>query len=222
MITRRSEVTEKTKIYLSFLVCFLVIVIHTHLPGKGFHRYPVDCVRFFPDFWVELCKYIPLKILNYITFEHHIFLAYRKLEAINEQDLFVKQHPSLWLSPRSCVCIGKGIWNTSEILHEAKYWTSGCNGAIIQSPMILDIGQWDIALKCISTAPTLLGSGQKRILYGPRSLKIWLKQGSPQRKPNSASEDITMAFIVTEPCIKCKYVFQAYNRGDLIVKSEWV
>jgi SAM-dependent methyltransferase len=55
------------------------IVIHTVRPGFRQHRFPVDCVRFMPDFWKELCKYMPIKLLAYQEHIYHVFVCYRKL-----------------------------------------------------------------------------------------------------------------------------------------------
>jgi len=55
------------------------IVIHTVKPGFQMHKFPKDCVRFFPDFWLELCKYLPLRVLDYKEHGYHVFVAYRRL-----------------------------------------------------------------------------------------------------------------------------------------------
>ncbi len=66
-----------------------IIVLHTHLPGRDFHQYPVDCVRFYKDFFTEMQKYLPIKLLEYVEHSpeykhpqkspHHLFVAYRKI-----------------------------------------------------------------------------------------------------------------------------------------------
>ena len=59
------------------------IVIHTVGPGFKIHRFPVDCVRFLPDFWTEMCRYIDIELLDYHLHaknRKHIFVAYRKIQ----------------------------------------------------------------------------------------------------------------------------------------------
>jgi SAM-dependent methyltransferase len=56
-----------------------IIVIHTVSPGFKQHRFPVDCLRFFPDFWKEICKYLPIKLLAYAEHSSHVFITYRRL-----------------------------------------------------------------------------------------------------------------------------------------------
>jgi len=61
-----------------------IIVLHTHRPGRAFHPYPVDCVRFFKDFFTEMQKYLPIELIEYIEHpstgpkSYHVFVAYRK------------------------------------------------------------------------------------------------------------------------------------------------
>ena len=56
------------------------IVISTHFPGFQIHRFPIDCVRFLKDFWVDLCKYLPIELLEYEQDKFHVYIAYRRDE----------------------------------------------------------------------------------------------------------------------------------------------
>lgn len=38
------------------------LVIHTMMPGFGYHRYPVDCFRFYPDWFEEVAKRLNLEV----------------------------------------------------------------------------------------------------------------------------------------------------------------
>lgn len=43
------------------------LILHTHIPGFPYHRYPIDCVRFFPD-WFETVA----KRLNLLVYDRYI------------------------------------------------------------------------------------------------------------------------------------------------------
>ena len=55
-----------------------IIVIHTVSLRFGIHRFPVDCVRFLPDFWTEMCKYVDIELIDYQMFKQHVFVTYKK------------------------------------------------------------------------------------------------------------------------------------------------
>ena len=40
-----------------------VLVIQTVNTSCGYHAFPIDCVRFFPDFWTDLVRYLPCELL---------------------------------------------------------------------------------------------------------------------------------------------------------------
>lgn len=55
------------------------LVIHTHIPGYTYHRYPVDTVRFFPD-WFELsAKRNGLAVKRKFLRNFHIIYLFEKL-----------------------------------------------------------------------------------------------------------------------------------------------
>jgi hypothetical protein len=54
------------------------LIVHTVLPGFTYHRYPVDTVRFFPDWFEEIAKKFQLKIVNKMIKDFHIFYHYKK------------------------------------------------------------------------------------------------------------------------------------------------
>jgi SAM-dependent methyltransferase len=55
-----------------------VMVLHTHGPAMGYHGYPIDCVRFYKDFFEDLCKYLPIELIDFHEEAVHIFAAYKK------------------------------------------------------------------------------------------------------------------------------------------------
>ena len=55
------------------------IIIHTEMPGFHYHRYPIDSVRFFPDWFEETAKRFELKIVQKRMKNTHIFYMYQKI-----------------------------------------------------------------------------------------------------------------------------------------------
>lgn len=55
-----------------------VAIFHTHNVLMGYHAYPIDCVRFYKDFFVDLCKYIDVDLIDYHEEDIHIFAVYKK------------------------------------------------------------------------------------------------------------------------------------------------
>jgi hypothetical protein len=56
-----------------------LVSVHTHTVRMGYHPYPVDCVRFWPDFFIEIQKYIPAKLLEVYSHNTDIFSLYKVL-----------------------------------------------------------------------------------------------------------------------------------------------
>ena len=54
------------------------ILIHTVMPGFYYHRYPIDSVRFFPDWFEEVAKRLDLRIVKKRIRDSHIFYLYQK------------------------------------------------------------------------------------------------------------------------------------------------
>jgi SAM-dependent methyltransferase len=55
------------------------LVIHTHIPGYTYHRYPIDAVRFFPD-WFELSsERNGLEVKRKFLRNFHIIYLFEKL-----------------------------------------------------------------------------------------------------------------------------------------------
>ena len=40
------------------------LVIHTHIPGFEYHRYPIDCLRFYPDWFEEVAERLDLSVYD--------------------------------------------------------------------------------------------------------------------------------------------------------------
>ena len=38
------------------------LILHTHVPGFAYHRYPIDCVRFFPDWFETVAERLDLSV----------------------------------------------------------------------------------------------------------------------------------------------------------------
>jgi hypothetical protein len=54
------------------------LIIHTVVPGFGYHRYPVDCVRFFPDWFEEVADRLGAEISGRFVGELHILYQFTK------------------------------------------------------------------------------------------------------------------------------------------------
>jgi len=54
------------------------IIIHTVMPGFRYHRYPIDALRFYPDWFEEMADRLNLTIVNKRINENHIFYMYQK------------------------------------------------------------------------------------------------------------------------------------------------
>lgn len=57
-----------------------VFVVHTHVPGFHFHQHPIDCCRFFPDFFERVAERCKLDILDRYIRDLRICYAYRRPE----------------------------------------------------------------------------------------------------------------------------------------------
>jgi len=57
-----------------------IVIVDTVMPGFPYHRYPVDCVRFFPDWFMEVAKRNHVEIYDQFIAEDHIVFTYRKPE----------------------------------------------------------------------------------------------------------------------------------------------
>ena len=55
------------------------IILHTHNIQMGYHAFPVDCCRFWKDYFLELCKYLPIKLKEYNEWREHITVCYYRV-----------------------------------------------------------------------------------------------------------------------------------------------
>ena len=55
------------------------IILHTHNREMKYHAFPIDCCRFFKDYFVDLCKYLPVKVSEYDEWNEHIAVCYRRV-----------------------------------------------------------------------------------------------------------------------------------------------
>ncbi len=54
------------------------LVLYTVMPGFQYHRHPVDCQRFFPDWFVEVAKRRGVKVADMCLSEDHIIVTFRR------------------------------------------------------------------------------------------------------------------------------------------------
>lgn len=54
------------------------LIVHSVTPGFDYHRYPVDCVRFFPDWFEEVGKRLRLVVVQKFIDRGHITYMYQK------------------------------------------------------------------------------------------------------------------------------------------------
>ena len=54
------------------------LILHTQLPGYSYHRYPIDSIRFYPDFFEEAAKRLNLKVVEKYQSDFHIFYHFQK------------------------------------------------------------------------------------------------------------------------------------------------
>ncbi len=55
------------------------IILHTHNRHMEHHAFPIDCCRFFKDFFVDLCKYLPVELMEYHEWDRHIAVCYKRI-----------------------------------------------------------------------------------------------------------------------------------------------
>lgn len=54
------------------------LLVHTVMPGFIYHRHPVDCMRFYPDWFEEVGKRLGLTVADKAMGDGHIVYLYRK------------------------------------------------------------------------------------------------------------------------------------------------
>jgi len=54
------------------------MILHTMMPGFNYHRYPVDCMRFYPDWFEEVSKRLSLEVAGKYIHNSRITYCYRK------------------------------------------------------------------------------------------------------------------------------------------------
>lgn len=54
------------------------LVVHTVMPGFNYHRYPIDCFRFYPDWFEEVAKRVGLSVLDRHIRNSRITYKYQK------------------------------------------------------------------------------------------------------------------------------------------------
>lgn len=54
------------------------LLVHSVLPGFVYHRHPVDCLRFYPDWFEEVGKRLGLAIVDKCISDGHIVYKYRR------------------------------------------------------------------------------------------------------------------------------------------------
>ena len=54
------------------------MILHTVMPGFNYHRHPIDCMRFYPDWFEELSKRLGLEVVDKYVHNSRITYLYRK------------------------------------------------------------------------------------------------------------------------------------------------
>jgi SAM-dependent methyltransferase len=54
------------------------MILHTHIPGFAYHRHPIDCVRFFPDWFEAVADRLGLEVVDRFIGDLRICYTYRK------------------------------------------------------------------------------------------------------------------------------------------------
>lgn len=54
------------------------LIVHTVMPGFLYHRYPIDSMRFFPDWFEEVALRMNLEVVKKRVSDNHIFYMYKK------------------------------------------------------------------------------------------------------------------------------------------------
>ena len=54
------------------------MILHTMMPGFNYHRYPVDCMRFYPDWFEEVAKRLSLTVADKYIHNARITYLFRK------------------------------------------------------------------------------------------------------------------------------------------------
>ena len=54
------------------------IIVLTVMPGFNYHRYPVDCFRFFPDWFEEVAARLSLEVVDHFIWELRIVYVLRR------------------------------------------------------------------------------------------------------------------------------------------------
>ncbi len=68
--------------YLSFLALLTGpgghVVIHTHTPGFPYHKFPIDCLRYYPDWFEAVGPHFNLEVVGIVSDSAHLFINYRR------------------------------------------------------------------------------------------------------------------------------------------------
>lgn len=54
------------------------VIIHTHVPGYPYHRFPVDCLRYFPDWFDAVAPVLDLEVVKMTQDGGHLFVKYKR------------------------------------------------------------------------------------------------------------------------------------------------
>jgi hypothetical protein len=55
------------------------LIIDTVMPGLGYHRFPIDCFRFYPDWFEEIAKRKKLKVVDKHITHAQIYYKFKKV-----------------------------------------------------------------------------------------------------------------------------------------------
>lgn len=85
LIASHAMIEHITDPYLHVSSCYRLLspgghaIFHTVMPGFQYHRYPVDCLRFFPDWFEEVALRLGAKVvMRVISTDAHIVYCLHK------------------------------------------------------------------------------------------------------------------------------------------------
>ena len=54
------------------------VIIHTHLPGFPYHKHPIDCLRYFSDWFEAVAPHRNLEVVEIVADSAHLFINYMR------------------------------------------------------------------------------------------------------------------------------------------------
>lgn len=61
-----------------------LIIIHSVMPGYTYHRYPIDTVRFFPDWFEVSAERLGLKVVKKFRRDFHLIYLFERCDNLSQ------------------------------------------------------------------------------------------------------------------------------------------